>query len=88
MVQNKRFIYKNIPSGPPVAGKDLVVETAEFDLEQAPPAGGVTLKNIYASFDPYQRGRMRDPSIKSYMPAYTTGEPVNGGVGKLKLSNY
>jgi len=80
MVQNKKFIYKQIPQGEPVAGKDLVIETSEFDIDQAPPAGGVTVKNIYASLDPYQRGRMRDPSIKSYMPAWNVNDPVNGGV--------
>lgn len=79
MVQNKSIIFKQVPSGSPVAGKDLTVETREFDLEQAPPPGGITTKNFYASFDPYQRGRMREASVKSYSPAYQLGEPINGG---------
>lgn len=77
MVQNKSIIFKQVPSGLPVAGKDLVVETREFDLEQAPPPGGITTKNFYASFDPYQRGRMRDASVKSYSPPYQLNEPIN-----------
>ncbi|QSZ37439.1 hypothetical protein DSL72_008535 [Monilinia vaccinii-corymbosi] len=77
MVQNKGLIFKQVPQGAPVAGKDLVVEVREFDLEQAPPAGGITTKNIYASFDPYQRGRMRAPESKSYFPAFTLGQPIN-----------
>lgn len=36
MVQNKGVIFKQIPNGFPVPGKDLTVETREFDLEQAP----------------------------------------------------
>jgi NADPH-dependent curcumin reductase CurA len=89
MVQNKAVIYKSIPTGLPVPGKDLVVETREFDLEQSPPEGGVTTKNIYASFDPYQRGRMRDVEKKSYSPPYTPGQPINNAtIAKiLKSSN-
>lgn len=53
MVQNKRLIFKSIPKGMPMPGKDLVVECHEFDFEQSPPPGGFTTKNSYASFDPY-----------------------------------
>lgn len=77
MVQNKGLIFKQVPQGFPIAGKDLVVEAREFDLEQAPPAGGVTTKNLYASFDPYQRGRMRAAEVKSYSPAFPLGQPIN-----------
>jgi len=77
MVQNKGLIFKKVPQGLPVPGKDLVIETRDFDLDQAPPAGGITTKHLYASFDPYQRGRMRDASIKSYSPPY----PLGGLVG-------
>lgn len=76
MVQNKGVIFKQVPTGLPVAGKDLVVETREFDLEQAPPAGGLIIKNLYASFDPYMRGRMREPTKKSYSPPFALGEPI------------
>lgn len=80
MVQNKALIFKQVPEGLPVPGKDLVVETREFDLDQAPPPGGVTTKNFYASLDPYQRGRMRAADIKSYSPPYTLGQPINNNV--------
>merc|ERR1711939_63840 len=84
MVQNKGVIFKQIPQGLPVPGKDLAVEAREFDIDQAPPKGGVTTKNFYASFDPYQRGRMRDANKKSYSPPYTLGEPIgNGTVAKV-----
>ena len=76
MVQNKALIFKSIPKGMPVPGKDLATETREFDLNQAPPAGGVILKSYYASFDPYLRGRMRAPEVKSYSPPFPIGEPI------------
>jgi NADPH-dependent curcumin reductase CurA len=89
MVQNKAVIFKSVPNGLPVPGKDLVVEAREFDIEQSPPEGGVTTKNLYASFDPYQRGKMRAPEKKSYSPPYTLGEPIgNAVIAKiLKSSN-
>jgi len=46
MIQNKAFIYKNIPNGWPVAGKDLAVEDIGFDENAPPPEGGFTTKNV------------------------------------------
>lgn len=80
MVQNKGVIFKQVPTGLPVPGEDLAVETREFDIDQAPPAGGITTKNIYASFDPYQRGRMRSPEKKSYSPPFELGKPITNAV--------
>jgi NADPH-dependent curcumin reductase CurA len=88
MVQNKGIFFKKIPTGLPVPGEHLAVETRQFDVEQAPPAGGLTTKNIYASFDPYQRGRMREAHIKSYVPAFTLGKPIDcGTVAKVLKSD-
>ncbi|GAB7364696.1 hypothetical protein MBLNU230_g5497t1 [Neophaeotheca triangularis] len=81
MVQNKGLIYAAHPSGMPVVGEHLKIETRDFDTSQSPPAGGITAKVHYISFDPYQRGRMRDPSIKSYAPPFELGKPVtNAGI--------
>ncbi|KAL3422130.1 zinc-binding dehydrogenase [Phlyctema vagabunda] len=88
MVQNKGLIYKSAPEGTPVPGKDLAIEVREFDVDQAPPAGGVTVKNHYISFDPYQRGRMRDPARKSYAPPFTLDEPItNAAVARIIKSD-
>jgi hypothetical protein len=76
MVQNKGLIFKKVPNGWPVAGQDLAVEDRGFDLDQEPPKGGITVKNYYASFDPYQRGRMRPASVKSYSPPFELGKPI------------
>jgi hypothetical protein len=42
MVQNKAFIYKAVPNGWPVPGKDLTVEDIGFDENAAPPPKGVS----------------------------------------------
>lgn len=76
MVQNKALIFAEVPVGFPQAGKDLKIESHEFDVDQAPPKGGITAKVHYASFDPYQRGRMRKPEVKSYSPPYDLGKPI------------
>ncbi|GJN76934.1 hypothetical protein PLIIFM63780_000422 [Purpureocillium lilacinum] len=75
MAPNKTLIYKQIPNGLPKPGKDLVVESRDIDLETA-PKGGLTVQIQYASFDPYLRGKMRDPKIKSYTPAFEANTPV------------
>ena len=60
MVQNKRFVLKQYADGFPKPGQDLDVEADSFDLDQAPPPGGLIVKNLYFSFDPYLRGKMRE----------------------------
>jgi NADPH-dependent curcumin reductase CurA len=80
MVQNKGVIFSQVPTGQPVPGKDLTVEAREFDIDQSPPKGGITTKNFYASFDPYQRGRMRSPEKKSYSPPFELNKPITNAV--------
>jgi NADPH-dependent curcumin reductase CurA len=89
MVQNKGLIFKEPPTSWPEDGKHIAVEAREFDVNQAPPPGGFTCKVNYISFDPYQRGRMRKPEIKSYSPPFTLGEPIDnsGIVTVLKSDN-
>src|SRR6266516_5808102 len=88
MVQDKGVIFKKVPSGWPVAGQDLVIEDRDFDLDAAPLPGGITTKNFYVSFDPYQRGRMRPSETKSYAPAYQLNEPIsNAAVCKVLKSD-
>ncbi|KAK4442708.1 hypothetical protein QBC34DRAFT_224636 [Podospora aff. communis PSN243] len=85
---NKTLIFKKVPSGFPVAGQDLVIEDRGFDPSAAPPPGGLTLSILYASFDPYQRGRMRAPGTKSYSPPYDHDGPIpNSTVAKVLKSD-
>ena len=88
MVQNKGLIFKSIPVDWPVEGKDLSIEDRPFDLDTEPPQNGITVKNYYVSFDPYQRGRMRSAEQKSYSAPYTLGKPIeNSVVSKVLKSN-
>ena len=88
MVQNKGIIYKDVPTHEPVPGKHLAVEAREFDLDAAPPQGGITTKNYYASFDPYQRGRMKAPDAKHYHRPFTLGQPIeNSCIAKVLKSD-
>lgn len=84
---NKTFILKKVPVGFPVPGQDLVVEDRPIDLD-AVPEGGLVLQNLVASFDPYQRGRMRDASVKSYSPPIPVDGPIpNSCVAKVLKSD-
>lgn len=88
MVQNKGVIFKQVPNGWPVPGQDLAIEAREFDLDQTPPEGGITVKAYYASFDPYQRGRMRAANVKSYSAPFELGKPItNRTIVKVIKSN-
>ncbi|AEO60320.1 hypothetical protein MYCTH_2309470 [Thermothelomyces thermophilus ATCC 42464] len=87
-MQNKTLIFKKIPTALPVPGEHLVIEDRGFDPAAAPPKGGVTLEILYVSFDPYQRGRMREGNIKSYAPAFELGGPItNGAIARVLKSD-
>lgn len=89
MVQNKGLIFKSVPKGWPIEGEHIVIEDRPFDLDAEPPKDGITTKNYYISFDPYQRGRLRSAEVKSYAPAYPLGQAItNSGIARvLKSSN-
>ncbi|KAI1084284.1 NAD(P)-binding protein [Whalleya microplaca] len=89
MTTNKTLIFKKIPTGFPVPGEHLAVEDRPIDLNAEPPKGGLLVENLYASFDPYLRGKMREAGTKSYSPAFDINGPfINGTVSRvLKSSN-
>ncbi|KAH0536499.1 hypothetical protein FGG08_006624 [Glutinoglossum americanum] len=88
MVRNKALVFKSVPLGWPEKGKNLAVEAHEFDLNAPPPRNGIITKNYYVSFDPYQRGRMRDASSKSYSSPYEVGKPIpNHTIAKVLKSD-
>ncbi|MFL6722132.1 MAG: NADP-dependent oxidoreductase [Sphingomonas sp.] len=69
---------KSRPSGMPTQEN---FELREVDL---PPLGDgmVRIRNRWLSVDPYMRGRMND--VKSYVPPFQLGEPLEGGaVGEV-----
>jgi NADPH-dependent curcumin reductase CurA len=64
---------KSRPSGTPTPEN---FDLKEFEL---PPLGDghVHIRNLWLSVDPYMRGRMND--VKSYVPPFQLGEPMDGG---------
>lgn len=88
MVLNKTLVFAKIPSGLPITGPDIITSESEFDLDAAPSPGGLTTQNFYSSFDPYQRGKMRDPKIRHFTPAYPLGGPINNtGIARVLKSD-
>ncbi|GAB1317031.1 Endo-polygalacturonase 6 [Madurella fahalii] len=75
MSTNKTLIFKKVPTGIPVAGEHLAVEDRPIDIS-SPPPGGVTLSILFASFDPYLRGKMRPSHITSFSPAFELEAPI------------
>ncbi|MBS0283158.1 MAG: NADP-dependent oxidoreductase, partial [Proteobacteria bacterium] len=69
----RAWSLKSRPRGVP--GDD---NFALLDLPSAPLGEGqVRVANRWLSVDPYMRGRMND--VKSYVPPFALGEPMQGG---------
>ncbi|KAJ9611343.1 hypothetical protein H2200_004527 [Cladophialophora chaetospira] len=81
--KNLALTFSKVPTHTPVVGEHVTVEDkGPFDLDQPLPSGddkGLILETLYASLDPYLRGLLRDPSVKSYMPALPLGSPITAG---------
>ncbi|MFS8104359.1 NADP-dependent oxidoreductase [Lentzea alba] len=56
-------------------------EIAEVEIP-TPAEGQILVRNVVMSVDPYMRGRMND--VKSYVPPFQVGAPLDGGaVGEV-----
>jgi NADPH-dependent curcumin reductase CurA len=87
MVQNKAVIFNEAPEGMPENGKHLILKDIGFDLSAVPPNGAI-IKIIFASFDPYLRGRMRNKNVKSYFDAFDLDAPIETGlIGEVVKSS-
>ncbi|PYH71659.1 MDR family NADP-dependent oxidoreductase [Aspergillus vadensis CBS 113365] len=77
MYPNTSLILTNIPTGLPTPHKDLTPLPRPLDIT-TPPAdpNALLTKLLYASLDPYMRGRMRPAHIKSYSPPYPLNTPI------------
>ncbi len=68
----RQIVLASRPNGPPKAD--------DFRLEKLPmpklPPGGLLLRVLYLSLDPYMRGRMDD--VKSYAKSVGIGEVMTG----------
>ncbi|PCH39423.1 NAD(P)-binding protein [Wolfiporia cocos MD-104 SS10] len=89
-VKNGRLVFSEIPTGLPEPGKTTVYDESQtIDLESVPLSGGILVKTLVLSIDPYLRGRMRDANIESYAPPFIIGEPLdNYGVGLVLRSEH
>ncbi|MCJ1403858.1 hypothetical protein MMC11_007081 [Xylographa trunciseda] len=90
MVQNKALIFAKPPTNFPVPGEHLTIEDRPLDIDATElPADGLITKQIYASFDPYLRGKLRLPSSQYYSVPFALNEPLfNNCIAKvIKSSN-
>ena len=69
----RQIILASRPSGWPVEDNFALTEADRPDLAD----GQVRVRNLFMSVDPYMRGRMND--VKSYVPPFRLGEPLEGG---------
>ncbi|KAL6245983.1 hypothetical protein RBB50_007136 [Rhinocladiella similis] len=90
--KNQALIFTKPPTGVPVPGEHITVKDVGFDLDAPAPQNGMVLETLYVSLDPYLRGLLRDPSIKSYMPPIPLGSPISSlslsRVLKSNLADY
>jgi NADPH-dependent curcumin reductase CurA len=88
-VSNRSLVFNSVPKNFPIPGENLIIEESKFDTAQEPPKDGVTLRMHYSSVDPYMRGRMRGPEVKSYSPPFTLHKVIDSlGIGKIIKSNH
>ena len=69
----RQIVLASRPSGWPTAANFALTEVDRPDLAD----GQVRVRNLFMSVDPYMRGRMND--VKSYVPPFRLGEPLEGG---------
>ncbi len=80
-MKNRAITLAQRPAGTPTATTFKLVEFETSD----PGEGQVLVRNTLMSVDPYMRGRMND--VKSYVPPFKLGEPMEGGaVGRVLKS--
>ena len=75
---NRAWHLTSRPTGLPTMDNFALEEAPLPDLQD----GWARVENKWLSVDPYMRGRMND--VKSYVPPFALGEPMQGGaVGKV-----
>ncbi|XP_020590013.1 2-alkenal reductase (NADP(+)-dependent)-like [Phalaenopsis equestris] len=85
---NKRIILKDYVTGYPREG-DMVLISSDIELKVPPGSAAVLVKILYLSCDPYMRGRMSKPVVKSYIGPFTPGYVITGyGVGRVVDSGH
>ncbi|RAL00944.1 MDR family NADP-dependent oxidoreductase [Aspergillus ibericus CBS 121593] len=86
---NLSLTLTNIPTGLPIPNKDLTTLPSPISLTQPLSPNTLLAKTLYASLDPYMRGRMRPAHIPSYSPAYPLHAPITAyGLVQVLRSNH
>ncbi|KAJ6487086.1 alcohol dehydrogenase [Mycena vitilis] len=87
-VTNGRILFNALPEDYPVPGKTTVYDTSQtIDLDNVPLNGGILIKVLVLSVDPYMRSRLRAPEVESYLPAFPLGKPLfSGGIAVVLRS--
>jgi NADPH-dependent curcumin reductase CurA len=80
---SRAIVLASHPEGEPKAS-DFEVRVVD---EGEPSDGEVLVRNVFVSVDPYMRGRMT--GVKTYVPPYELGAPIDGGaVGRVVSSRH
>ena len=74
MVKNGTIIYASQPKHLIVPSETVKYVEQDIDLEKVPLNGGVLVKTLAVSADPYMRYRMRDTNIPMFCPPMTLGQ--------------
>jgi NADPH-dependent curcumin reductase CurA len=69
----RQIVLASRPAGWPTTANFALTETDRPALAD----GQIRVRNLFMSVDPYMRGRMND--VKSYVPPFRLGEPLEGG---------
>ncbi|CAF0910026.1 unnamed protein product [Rotaria sordida] len=88
-IRNAAVIFSKVPIGYPENDKHIkYITDRTIDIDTVDTQGGIVVKNLVVSIDPYMRARMREPETKSYLPAFELNEPLtNFGVSKIVKSD-
>jgi NADPH-dependent curcumin reductase CurA len=69
----RQIVLASRPNGWPTEDNFALAQEDHPELAE----GQVRVRNLFMSVDPYMRGRMND--VKSYVPPFRLGEPLEGG---------
>ncbi|KAH8926695.1 alcohol dehydrogenase [Atractiella rhizophila] len=88
-ITNKQVLLKAHAEGAIREGEVLEMGSVSLDLDQVSLNGGILVKTLAVSVDPYMKGKMRPPQVKSYSPSYEVGKPIYGyGIVKVVRSEH
>ncbi|KAE8664758.1 NADP-dependent alkenal double bond reductase P1 [Hibiscus syriacus] len=80
--ENKQVVLERYIEGAPKE-TDMAMKMGKIELKAPKGSGGILVKNLYLSCDPYMRGRMRD-FHGSYIPPFVLSQAIEGfGVAKV-----